>query len=100
MSGVASASRQAAQTGSRQGWLASLRDEALSFVKGDNNAPWAILAETVIGCVPVLGQIVDARDIIKGLMRSFRRKGQSACLVQPDHRPDRPRSWWRRRRQT
>ena len=68
MSGVASASRQAAQTGSRQGWLASLRDEALSFVKGDNNAPWAILAETVIGCVPVLGQIVDARDIIKGLI--------------------------------
>lgn len=68
MSAVASASRQAAQTGSRQGWLASLRDEALSFVKGDNNAPWAILAETVIGCVPVLGQIVDARDIIKGLI--------------------------------
>jgi hypothetical protein len=52
----------------RKGWLASLRDEALSFLKGDNNAPWAILAETVIGCVPILGQLVDARDIIKGLI--------------------------------
>lgn len=52
----------------RKGWLASLRDEAISFVKGDNNSPWAILAETVIGCVPILGQIVDARDIIKGLV--------------------------------
>lgn len=52
----------------RQGWLSALRDDAVRFVKGDNNAPWAILAETVIGCVPVLGQIVDARDIIKGLV--------------------------------
>jgi hypothetical protein len=68
MSATAAATRQAAQSGGRQGWLASLRDEALSFVKGDNNAPWAILAETVVGCVPVLGQIVDARDIIKGLI--------------------------------
>jgi hypothetical protein len=46
----------------------SIKNEALSFVKGDNNAPWAILAETVIGCVPILGQVVDARDIIKGLV--------------------------------
>lgn len=62
------AATRTASSGSRQGWLASLRDEATSFLKGDNNAPWAILAETVIGCVPVLGQIVDARDIIKGLI--------------------------------
>lgn len=47
--------------------LDGLLDDALAFLKGDLNAPWAILAETVIGCVPVLGQIVDARDIIKGL---------------------------------
>lgn len=59
---------QATARAERKGWLASLKDEAVSFVKGDNNSPWAILAETVIGCVPVLGQIVDARDIIKGLV--------------------------------
>jgi len=64
--GAAQATQAAART-TRKGWLESLKDEAVSFVKGDNNAPWAILAETVIGCVPVLGQIVDARDIIKGL---------------------------------
>ena len=52
----------------RQGWFGRIKDEAVSFFKGDNNAPWAILAETVIGCVPILGQIVDARDIIKGLV--------------------------------
>lgn len=52
----------------RQGWFESLKSESLSFLKGDNNAPWAILAETAIGCVPVLGQIVDARDIVKGLV--------------------------------
>jgi hypothetical protein len=52
----------------RSGWFDSIKNEALSFVKGDNNAPWAILAETVIGCVPILGQVVDARDIIKGLV--------------------------------
>ncbi|MFN1266803.1 hypothetical protein [Pseudomonas lundensis] len=52
----------------RQGWFESLKSESLSFLKGDNNAPWAMLAETAIGCVPVLGQIVDARDIVKGLV--------------------------------
>lgn len=52
----------------RQGWFDSLKAESMSFLKGDNNAPWAILAETAIGCVPVLGQIVDARDIVKGLV--------------------------------
>jgi hypothetical protein len=65
---VARAAGHVAGAGSRTGWLASIKHEALSFVKGDNNAPWAILAETVIGCVPVLGQLVDARDIIKGLV--------------------------------
>ena len=64
----ATESAQAAGRAERKGWLASLRDEALSFVKGDNNAPWAILAETVIGCVPILGRVVDARDIIRGLV--------------------------------
>lgn len=74
MSGTAVATRSAADAvqsaakAERKGWVESLQDEALSFVKGDNNAPWAILAETVIGCVPVLGQLVDARDIIKGLL--------------------------------
>ncbi|MGV8916747.1 MAG: hypothetical protein ACOH2R_02925 [Pseudomonas sp.] len=46
----------------------SLMEESLSFFKGDNNAPWAILAETAMGCVPILGQVVDARDIVKGLV--------------------------------
>lgn len=64
----ATESAQAATRAERSGWLASLKDETLSFFKGDNNAPWAILAETVIGCIPVVGQLVDARDIIKGLV--------------------------------
>lgn len=68
MATLARTATQAAGAGSRKGWLADLKDEALSFVKGDNNAPWAILAETVIGCIPVVGQLVDARDIIKGLV--------------------------------
>lgn len=59
---------RAAADSKRNSWFDSLTDEAISFFKGDNNAPWAILAETVIGCVPVLGQVVDARDIIKGLI--------------------------------
>ncbi len=71
MSGAAVAARGAgsvAKTSSRSGWLGSLKDDAVSFLKGENNAPWAILAESVIGCIPVLGQLVDARDIIKGLI--------------------------------
>ena len=44
--GAAQATQAAART-TRKGWLESLKDEAVSFVKGDNNAPWAILAETV-----------------------------------------------------
>ncbi|PKO36089.1 MAG: hypothetical protein CVU33_20240 [Betaproteobacteria bacterium HGW-Betaproteobacteria-6] len=52
----------------RSTWLADLKEESISFLKGDNNSPWAIFAETVIGCVPVLGQLVDARDIIKALI--------------------------------
>lgn len=57
-----------APAGQRSTWLATLRAEAVSFLKGDNNAPWAIFAETVIGLVPIVGQVVDARDIIKGLV--------------------------------
>ena len=71
MSGATTLSRNAAQGATpsgRTGWLSSLKTDALSFVKGDNNAPWAILAESIIGCVPVLGQLVDARDILKGLI--------------------------------
>ena len=52
----------------RSSWLADLKEESIGLLKGDNNAPWAIFAETVIGCVPVLGQLVDARDIIKALI--------------------------------
>lgn len=68
MTTVAARATQAAAGSSRGGWLDSLKSEAMRFLKGDNNSPWAILAETVIGCVPVLGQLVDARDIIKGLV--------------------------------
>ncbi|WP_156526388.1 hypothetical protein [Cupriavidus gilardii] len=70
MSGTATLPRmgRAAPPSKRRGWFQSLADEAVSFFKGDNNAPWAILAETVIGFVPVVGQVVDARDIIKGLV--------------------------------
>lgn len=59
---------QGASKAERSSWLADLKDESISFLKGDNNSPWAIFAETVIGCVPVLGQMVDARDIIKALI--------------------------------
>lgn len=61
--------RARAATGTRAGrsWLDSIKQEALSFLQGDNNAPWAILAETVLGCVPIVGQVIDARDVIKGL---------------------------------
>lgn len=70
MSGAAAVAKGGAAVAQaeRSGWFDSIKNEALSFVKGDNNAPWAILAETVIGCVPILGQVVDARDIIKGLV--------------------------------
>ncbi len=70
MSGTATLPRmgRAAPPSKRRGWFQSLADEAVSFFKGDNNAPWAILAETVIGFVPAVGQVVDARDIIKGLV--------------------------------
>lgn len=74
MAGVAAVTRntdEAVKAGAksdRGSWLSSLKDESISFLKGDNTAPWAIFAETVIGCVPILGQIVDARDIIKGLV--------------------------------
>lgn len=78
MSGAAVAARgasAASKSASRSGWLASLKDDAVSFLKGDNNAPWAILAESVIGCIPVLGQLVDARDIIKGLIEVWSTPG-------------------------
>lgn len=61
------AMQQSTADTAHQGWLDRLKSEAISFLEGDNNSPWAILAETVIGCVPILGQIVDARDVIKGL---------------------------------
>jgi len=59
---------EGASKAERSSWLADLKEESISFLKGDNNSPWAIFAETVIGCVPVLGQLVDARDIIKALI--------------------------------
>ncbi len=65
---AAAVRRGAARAAPSPGWWASFQDEAISFFKGDNNAPWAILVETAIGCVPILGQLVDARDIIKGLV--------------------------------
>jgi hypothetical protein len=49
-------------------WFESLKEQSLLFFKGDNNAPWAIFAEVVMGCVPILGQVIDARDIVKGLV--------------------------------
>jgi len=50
------------------GWLQSLKKDTMTFLKGDSTGGWAIIAETVIGCVPVLGQLVDARDIIKAII--------------------------------
>lgn len=50
------------------GWLQSLKKDTMTFLKGESTGGWAILAETVIGCVPVLGQLVDARDIIKAII--------------------------------
>ncbi|AOX99746.1 hypothetical protein [Jeongeupia sp. USM3] len=49
-------------------WLSSLKKEAVSFLKGENNGAWAILAESALGLVPGVGQAIDARDILKALV--------------------------------
>lgn len=49
-------------------WLSKIKKEAVSFLKGENNGAWAILAETALGLVPGVGQVIDARDILKALV--------------------------------
>lgn len=49
-------------------WLDKIKKEATSFLKGENNGAWAILAETALGLVPGVGQVIDARDILKALV--------------------------------
>lgn len=49
-------------------WLSKLKKEAVSFLKGENNGAWAILVESALGLVPGVGQVIDARDILKALV--------------------------------
>ncbi|BAK75939.1 hypothetical protein NH8B_1109 [Pseudogulbenkiania sp. NH8B] len=49
-------------------WLSKLKKEAVSFLKGENNGAWAILVESTLGLVPGVGQVIDARDILKALV--------------------------------
>lgn len=62
------AARKQTDTEIPKGWLEGLKDDTVTFIKGDSNSGWAIVAEVVIGCVPVLGQLADARDIIKAII--------------------------------
>lgn len=50
------------------GWFDELKKEAGSFLAGENTSSWALFAEIVIGAVPIAGQLIDARDIIKSVM--------------------------------
>ena len=50
------------------GWFAVLQKEAGSFLTGENTSTWALFAEIVIGAVPIAGQLIDARDIIKAVL--------------------------------
>ena len=45
----------------------SLWDGTKKFLKGDYDGPNALLIDTVLGLVPGVGQVIDARDIIRGL---------------------------------
>ena len=46
---------------------ASLWDGTKKFLKGDYDGPNALLIDTVLGLVPGVGQVIDARDIILGM---------------------------------
>lgn len=50
------------------GWFEALKEETGSFLAGENTSSWALFAEIVIGAVPIAGQLIDARDIIKAVM--------------------------------
>ncbi|MGB2786441.1 polymorphic toxin type 15 domain-containing protein [Psychrobacter sp.] len=50
------------------GWFEALKEETGSFLAGENTSSWALFAEIVIGAVPIAGQLIDARDIIKSVM--------------------------------
>lgn len=50
------------------GWFDELKKEVGSFLAGENTSSWALLAEIVIGAIPIAGQLIDARDIIKSVM--------------------------------
>lgn len=49
-------------------WFDEAWEASLSFIKGECNGPAAILLDVALGMVPVVGQIIDARDIILGLI--------------------------------
>lgn len=46
-----------------EGWSA-----AKSFLKGDYNGPAAIFLDTALGLIPVVGQLIDGRDIVRGVI--------------------------------
>lgn len=50
------------------GWFEALKKETGTFLRGENTSTWALFAEIIIGVIPVAGQLIDGRDIIKAIM--------------------------------
>ena len=54
---------QAEKSALDEGWAASK-----AFLKGDYNGPAAIFLDTALGLIPVVGQLIDGRDIVLGVI--------------------------------
>ena len=54
---------QAEKSALDEGWAA-----AQAFFKGDYNGPAAIFLDTALGLIPVVGQLIDGRDIVRGVV--------------------------------
>ncbi|MBB5018637.1 hypothetical protein HNQ59_001928 [Chitinivorax tropicus] len=58
----------ASSSSSPSSWFDEAWSAAKQFVKGEYDGPAAMLLDVVLGMVPVVGQAIDARDIILGLI--------------------------------
>lgn len=52
----------------QKSWFDKALSAAKQFAKGEHDGPAAMLLDVVLGMVPVVGQVIDARDIILGLI--------------------------------
>lgn len=52
----------------QRGWFDESLTAAKQFAKGEYDGPAAMLLDVALGMVPVIGQAIDARDIILGLI--------------------------------